>query len=190
VTTKYIDDSIEGKIEPEYNSVEQFMNHVKDREGLILEFGVATGRTINQIASLTDDRVYGFDSFNGLPEDWRPGILKGEFKQEQLPDVRDNVELVVGLFDDTLDKFLEEHPGPIKFCHVDCDLYSSTKTILSKLEGRVVEGSVFMFDEFCRYEGYQEHEYKAFLEFLDKTGWKVKYLGSCHYESFTFELVK
>ena len=39
--------------------------------GLFLEFGVSAGRTVNYIASLVPDKtIYGFDSFEGLPEDW------------------------------------------------------------------------------------------------------------------------
>jgi hypothetical protein len=35
---------------------------------LWLEFGVWKGTTINYISKFTDDKVYGFDSFYGLPE--------------------------------------------------------------------------------------------------------------------------
>tara|TARA_R110002073_G_scaffold191088_1_gene349759 strand:+ start:234 stop:617 length:384 start_codon:yes stop_codon:yes gene_type:complete len=38
--------------------------------GLFLEFGVASGASINFIAANTDTTVHGFDSFQGLPEDW------------------------------------------------------------------------------------------------------------------------
>ena len=50
-------------------------------KGLCLEFGVATGTTINYIASLTDETIFGFDVFEGLPEDWRTGFSRGKFKQ-------------------------------------------------------------------------------------------------------------
>ena len=41
-------------------------------DGLYLEFGVATGNTLREIASAapTGKIVYGFDSFNGLPGNW------------------------------------------------------------------------------------------------------------------------
>jgi hypothetical protein len=44
--------------------------------GLILEFGVATGRTIRHLGSLTKSPIYGLDSFEGLPEAWRSGFDK------------------------------------------------------------------------------------------------------------------
>jgi hypothetical protein len=34
---------------------------------LWLEFGVHSGYTINYISKFTNDKVYGFDSFEGLP---------------------------------------------------------------------------------------------------------------------------
>src|SRR5450631_2069107 len=51
------------------------------REGLILEFGVYSGRTINHMAALTQEKLFGFDSFEGLPEDWRPDFKKEAFKR-------------------------------------------------------------------------------------------------------------
>jgi hypothetical protein len=132
-------------------------------EGLILEFGVASGRTISHIAGIRSQRIYGFDSFQGLPEDWRSGFGRGAFAGN-LPPVPNNVELIVGWFDTTLRKFLEAHEGPVSFVHIDCDLYSSTKTILDLLEPRLREGSVLVFDEYWNYPGWTKHEHKAFEE--------------------------
>jgi len=97
-------------------------------DGLFLEFGVATGRTIRQIASLRSAPIYGFDSFEGLPEHWRSGFDKGSFAGS-LPHVPNNVTLIKGLFDETLAKFLLSNPDKVSFLHVDCDLYSSTKCL-------------------------------------------------------------
>ncbi len=41
-----------------------------DTTGIALEFGVAGGATLNLIAQRMP--VVGFDSFEGLPEAWRP----------------------------------------------------------------------------------------------------------------------
>lgn len=56
-------------------------------QGLVLEFGVFAGTTINQIASRVRQDVFGFDSFEGLPERWRDGYAEGHFKLQRLPDV-------------------------------------------------------------------------------------------------------
>ncbi|WP_051656756.1 hypothetical protein [Butyrivibrio sp. AE3004] len=74
--------------------------------------------------------IYGFDSFEGLPEDWftaSTDFNEGSLRQGKIPEVRKNVELVVGLFDATLTDFLEAHKENVAFMHIDCDLYSSTK---------------------------------------------------------------
>lgn len=136
--------------------------------GLFLEFGVAGGSSINFIAANTDTIVHGFDSFQGLPEDWRPGVGMGAFKKPQnwLPEMRENVQLHVGWFDATLPEFLVKHDEDIAFLHIDCDLYSSTKTVLSLLAERLKPGSVIVFDEYFSYIGWESHEHAAFEEFV------------------------
>lgn len=146
--------------------------------GLVLEFGVAGGRSINRLAKLfPQETVYGFDSFEGLPEAWRPDYQKSHFAQA-LPAVRDNVQLVVGWFNETLPGFLDKHPGDVSLLHVDCDLYSSTKTIFKLLAPRIKPGTLIVFDEYFNYPGWREHEHKAFIEFLEETGLKHRYLGA------------
>ncbi|ONI73436.1 hypothetical protein ALI144C_41960 [Actinosynnema sp. ALI-1.44] len=149
------------------------------RGGLSLEFGVWQGTTLKIIA--TDrvgdgEDVYGFDSFEGLPEDWRSGFPAGHFTVDGLPDVP-GAELVVGWFDDTLPGFLDEHPGVVDFLHVDGDLYSSAKTVLDLVGPRLREGSVILFDEFFNFPGWQNHEYKAWMEYVERTGIEFTYEG-------------
>ena len=57
-------------------------------QGLVCEFGVGSGRTITHIATLLPDaQIFGFDSFEGLPEDWRPGFPKGTYATRKIPRV-------------------------------------------------------------------------------------------------------
>jgi len=144
---------------------------------LICEFGVYSGSTINHIASLTDKMVYGFDSFEGLPERWRDGYGKGTFHLTTLPKVRPNVVLIKGWFDKTIPEFIKDHCESIGFLHVDCDLYSSTRTIFELLEHRIHPGCVIVFDEYFNYPGWEEGEYKAFHEFLKHAGLTYEYIG-------------
>lgn len=148
-------------------------------EGMILEFGVHKAGTINHVAGQVNQRVYGFDVFyTGLPEEWRPGTApKGAFALKELPEVRDNVELVVGLFEDTLPGFVDTHPGPVALLHVDCDLYSSTRTIFRYLGHKIVKGTVIVFDEYFNYPGWQNHEHKAFAEFIAWSRLKYEYVS-------------
>ena len=144
-------------------------------DGLALEFGVATGATLRIIAEERTSGVFGFDSFGGLPEDWRLGYDAGEFAHEP-PEV-EGAELVVGLFADTLPAFLDAHPGPVAFVHVDCDLYSSTVTVLGHLAPRFVEGTVLLFDEYFNFPGWQQHEHRAWVECVERTGLSFEYAG-------------
>jgi hypothetical protein len=145
-------------------------------EGLILEFGVFSGRTINRLAAQTEQKIYGFDSFEGLPEDWRPDVGKGSFRAG-LPPVAANVELVVGWFDRTVPPFLAENAGPASLIHVDCDLYSSTRTVFDCCRDRIGPGTILVFDEFFNYVGWRLHEYRAFMEFAAELGWEYEYFG-------------
>lgn len=146
-------------------------------DGHFCEFGVYKGESINRIASLTSRTVHGFDSFEGLPETWRPGYEKGTFAIDGLPEVRPNVELHKGWFEDSLPVWAREHPGPIAFAHMDADLYSSTKTVFDVLADRFVPGTVVQLDEYYNYPGWREGEYKAFQEFVAEQGFDYEYLG-------------
>lgn len=88
-----------------------------------------------------------------------------------------NVELVRGWFDDTLPAFLEAHPGPISFAHIDCDLYSSTKTVFDVCADRFVEGTQIVLDDFMLEPGWQREEHRAFFEFVQREGWAFEYTG-------------
>ncbi len=145
-------------------------------DGLIAEFGVFEGATINFLADQTSEAVFGFDVFSGLPEDWRPGFPKGTFSRG-VPPVRPNVSLLVGLFEDTLPAFLERNKEDLSFLHIDCDLYSSTRTVLGLCGPRIRKGTVLVFDEYLNYPGWREHEFRAFQEFVAETGRAYEYLS-------------
>jgi hypothetical protein len=147
--------------------------------GLCCEFGVFRGETINHIASRWKGKVHGFDSFLGLPEDWRADFRAGQFNLEDLPLVSPNVVLHKGLFHDTIPEFVRTHAEPLAFLHIDCDLYSSTQTIFEKLLDRIVPGTVIQFDEFFNYPGWRSGEYRAFEEFRRNRHVEVNYIGYC-----------
>jgi hypothetical protein len=119
--------------------------------GIWAEFGVYRGYSLNIIASLTDKIVHGFDSFDGLPEDWTSGMKKGAFRisATDMLKLKNNISLHKGLFSDTLPGFKEENKGEaMAFVHVDCDLYSSTKTVFTNLMPMIKPGTVILFDEY------------------------------------------
>lgn len=149
-------------------------------DGHYLEFGVFTGGTISFMARRLPSRtLHGFDSFEGLPESWHGFSLGREAfsLKGKLPKVPKNVRLHRGWFDQSLPPWLKENPGPVAFIHVDCDLYSSTKTIFELLGDRMVPGTIILFDEYFNYPNWEQHEYKALQEFVKARGIRYRYLA-------------
>jgi hypothetical protein len=171
----YIKDIPDLKVTP-LNYV--FENMKYNNKGLWLEFGVATGNTINYISNFTENTIYGFDSFEGLPERWREGFEKGKFSTNgQFPKVEKNVLLIKGLFQDTLPDFLKNKNEKISFIHVDCDLYSSTKYILDECLSYFDNTCLIVFDELVNYKGYEEGELKALTEFIINNKLNYEWIG-------------
>jgi Methyltransferase domain len=141
-------------------------------QGHAAEFGVWRGITLAAIAAVMP--VTGFDSFHGLPEDWRPGFPKGMFAGN-IPILPPNAELVVGMFEDTVPGW--EPPAPLGLCHVDCDLYSSTVTVLAGIERHLHPGTYIVMDEFHGYPGAEHHEQRAWREFVARTGITYRVIG-------------
>lgn len=150
-------------------------------DGLILEFGVYRGSSIRRYASLLKARndsrtIVGFDSFEGLEEDWtgQVGGHKSKFSTGgQLPDVPGNVRLVKGWVQDTLPDFLASVPQePLAFVHCDLDTYSPTKFVLEQIKDRCVSGTVILFDELYGYPNWRQHEYRALTEVFSEDAYE------------------
>jgi hypothetical protein len=146
-------------------------------EGLMLEFGVFRGDSLRRIARAVAQEVHGFDSFEGLPEDWSHYQKRGRFSLDgKVPAFEEtNVRIHPGWFDRVLPAFLAAHPQPVRFLHLDCDLYSSTRTVLELLAPRIVPGTVIVLDEYLNYPGWEAHEFKAFQEFVQAGGRRYRY---------------
>jgi tetratricopeptide (TPR) repeat protein len=147
--------------------------------GLVLEFGVRRGTSITALGHAAGQEVHGFDSFEGLPEDWgsnRAGVLT---TGAALPAVPANVTLHSGWFEQTLPAFLAAHPGPVRFANIDSDLYSSARTVLTALAGRIGPGTVLVFDEFVGNRTWRDDEYRAFHEYAAASGiaWRIIAVG-------------
>jgi hypothetical protein len=150
-----------------------------------LEFGVHEGQSMRYFAERlghADTRLHGFDSFEGLPEDWDDRNPKGTFSTGgQAPAIDDpRVTFHVGWFDDTLPGFSLDRRGPL-LVNVDCDLYRSTVTVLDAVIPLLQPGDRLYFDEFADLE----HELKAFRECLSTSGLVV----ACEVRSATWNNV-
>ena len=159
----------------EYAYYEYCINHV-ELEGLWLEFGVYNGVSIKFLSSMkkklkpeSKQVFHGFDSFEGLPEDWKGSVKtkKGDLKSIKVPSIPD-VVFHKGWFKDTIPEFIKQHKQQCAFIHIDCDLYSSTVDVLENLSNQIVPGTVILFDELTGYEAWDIHEHKAFMEFVEK----------------------
>ena len=156
------------------------------QDGLILEFGVRHGTSIRQLASLTSKPIYGFDSFEGLPEDWHQESKEVYSTRGKIPKVPAHVTLIPGWFDQTLPLFLEKQGENVALINIDCDIYSSTKTVLDLLSARIKKGTIIIFDEYIGNLHWEEDEHKAFMESIDQYHWNYEYL---FYSAYTKQAV-
>ena len=133
-----------------------------------VEFGVWKGATFRawlERIKGEQHRFYGFDSFQGLPEDWRSNRPKGSFDVNgRVPEIADpRATIVSGLFQETLEEFLRKYDrrGRRLVVHLDADLYSSTMFVLATLDRVIEPGDVVLFDEFNQLLD----EYRAFIDY-------------------------
>lgn len=181
-TARYMNENMVSV--PVFNSRYALLEHClieeADDKGLFMEFGVYKGRSINFIASIMMfNTIYGFDSFEGLPKAWIPGLGKGAFScLGKMPKVKKNVKLYKGWFDEQLPMFICDHKNETcSFIHIDCDIYESAKTCLQTLGEMITTGTVIVFDEYFNRPGWRENEFKAWQEFVKEHNITYKYVG-------------
>jgi len=146
--------------------------------GLVLEFGVYHGLSLRQLARRVSGPVHGFDSFEGLPEAWKSDEPVGSYSAHgRLPRMPSHVKLHPGWFKDSLPVFVAEQTEKVRLIHIDCDLYSSTRTVLNEIYPLLRIGSILVFDEFLGYPGYERHEFCAWHQFSKEFKVNYEYTG-------------
>jgi hypothetical protein len=152
--------------------------------GYWCEFGVREGRSLGWLIDQYPQQIiHAFDSWQGLPEDWNHGTGKVADMSCEPPEVPKHIKLHKGWFKDTLPAWKQNHRGPIAFLHMDADIYSSTKEVLMSLNDQIVPNTIITFDEFCNFRlsgkmsKWQEHEFKALVEWLDECKREIKPLN-------------
>ncbi len=153
---------------------------IRDRQVAYLEFGVYRGKSMRYWSAALKNPtsiLHGFDSFEGLPEDFDVDgpYEKGHFDVEgNLPQIADpRVKFFKGWFEETLPAYqLPQHE--VLVIMVDADLYSSTKCVLDHLRPYIKSGVFLYFDDMCR----PDHEPKAFEEFLQESGLKFRVVSA------------
>ena len=170
-------------------------SHGNQLQETILEFGVYKGGSINYFAKrLPDVTLVGFDSFEGLEEDWTGTFLGRNALTVHgvLPRVMKNVELRKGWFVDTLPTYLSESREKQAFyrlVNIDCDTYKPMKFILEQLESHMYPGLIIIFDEYFNYINWPEHEFAAFAEFTKKRNINYKYIAFTDTTAVAIEIV-
>lgn len=188
-SAQFIADNIEKAVL--FTNDARFWTHALEaapEKGLILEFGVFHGRSINIFADVLKAKgdarkIYGFDSFEGLSEDFTGTTLeRHSFSIEgRLPEVAPSVVLKKGWVDQTLPEFVKENDDQLAFMNVDMDTYTPTKVIFENLMPRFQEGTIIVFDELVGFPGWKAHEYRVLIEMMAKM---------CEYEFISFCDVK
>lgn len=169
-----------------YTVLKKAYEAISIQNGLILEFGVRHGTSIRQLASFTTNPIYGFDSFEGLPEDWHQESKEVYSTKGKIPKAPSHVTLIPGWFEETLPIFLDKREEDVALINIDCDIYSSTKTVLDLLNTRIKKGTIIIFDEYIGNLHWEEDEHKAFMESIAQYQWKYEYL---FYSAYTKQVV-
>jgi len=195
-------DRIEAKlVEVEFDLARDLLDGIRDVPGAVVEFGVAEGRRLEHLVRCLEESgqvrdVWGFDSFEGLPEPtehdldcYHAGDFAASFEAVsarmrrggrwrgwapwRAP--RRTVRLVEGWFCDTLGRAEVQAIEQIAYARIDGDLYQSAVESLAFLTGRLADGAILVFDDwtFDRTKG----ETRAFWEWAPDSGYAFTLIG-------------
>jgi hypothetical protein len=162
-------------------------------DGHWMEFGVREGDTMGWLLEKRPNQeIHGFDSWEGLPEEWKTGgkdYAAGSMAVP-MPKFPGNVHLHKGWFDKTLEPWMADNTGTVAYLHIDSDLYSSAIYVLDRLNDRIVPGTLIVFDELSNFRlsgklnNWPIHEWRALFEWLGKNDRVVDPVArSCMYQA-------
>ena len=127
------------------------------------EYGVWRGEAFRYLIK-TFKKGYGFDTFEGLPEDWHDEPAGTYSSDSNIPQIKGG-EFIVGKFEDTLPGFFSEPRPKASIINFDADLYSSTICALNFSKSVIDKHTILIFDEFIINKNWEQDEYKALNEF-------------------------
>ena len=169
--------------------------------GDYLEFGVSHGSSLLymyqtlQKFKIEEVRLFGFDSFKGLPEEatfdddgtWNPGDYYAKEKNVRKFLSKEGVnwekvKLIKGWFKDTLKPGLikENNIEKASVIMIDCDMYISAKEALDFCVPLIKDKTIIIFDDWNSANLAKRNlgEKKAFEEFMNENP---------HFEYFDFD---
>lgn len=138
------------------------------------EFGVWRGEAFRHLIK-TFKKGYGFDTFEGIPEDWHDKKVGSYSSDGNIPTIAGG-EFIVGKFEDTLATFFSEPRPMASVINFDADLYSSTILALNFSKPVIDNHTILIFDEFIINRNWEQDEYKALNEF-------------CSNNNYTYEVI-
>jgi hypothetical protein len=113
----------------------------------------------------------GGDTYYGYRDDLYDEVERS-FARLGVPTGEHNVELIQGLFEDTI--VLDE---PVAFAHLDGDWYESTMTCLARIAPRLAPGGRIVLDDYYKWSGCRAavDEY-----FKDRDGYRLEQRAKLH----------
>lgn len=177
-----------------YNKRTEMYEHIIKKEKLntpidYIEFGVYDGGSFLWWANRNKEsksNFYGFDTFEGLPENW--GSFKKGDMQSNIPQVDDTrCHFYKGLFQDTVPGFMKNYNSTNKLVvHFDADLFTSTLYGLTSIAPILKKGDIIIFDEF----NVPMHEFYAWEMFVKSYYLKYEVLaGINNFYQTAFKIV-
>ena len=152
-------------------AIKQAIEKFAEKNYYNLEFGVWTGASTRKFGKkLGNQKIYAFDSFQGLKDIWLGQNVSGEKfdLMGNIPVFEKNIVPIKGWVQDTLPTFIKdnfsENNNKIGFVHMDLDTYESSKFVLQQIKKHLAKNSIIIFDELYNYAGWQMGEFKALTE--------------------------
>ena len=143
------------------------------------EFGVWRGESFKYLIK-TFKQGFGFDTFEGLPENWHE-TKKGTYSAEGIIPKIDGGTFIKGKFENTLPKFFSESRPKASIINIDADLYTSTLCALNYSKPIMDKDTILIFDEFIINKNWEQDEYKALNEFCSNNNLNYEVLAVSYF---------
>ena len=133
-----------------------------ETDGDYCEFGCFTGASLTHSLRITSGKeffkkkiFYGFDSFEGFPEEAHKIYKSEDFSADynEVKKIEKNskgrCKIIRGFFEESLtDNLIKEKINKISLAFIDCDLALSSIPVFSFIKGRLVNGSFIIIDDY------------------------------------------
>ena len=151
------------------------MVDLSEQDRPFYEFGVWRGESFQYLIK-TFKKGYGFDTFEGIPENWH-GEKAGTYSSDgNIPEIEGG-EFIVGEFEKSLPEFFSKTRQMASLINFDADLYSSTICALNHSQSVIDHNTILIFDEFIMNKNWEQDEYKALNEFCRNNNYTYEVLA-------------